>query len=30
MKANKIAGASAGALRLIDKTWNKKRKKGNK
>ena len=30
MKANKIAGASAGAFRIIDKTWNPKRKKGKK
>jgi hypothetical protein len=30
MRANKIAGFSAGAFRIIDKSWNKKRKKGNK
>jgi len=30
MKLNKIAGASAGKLRLIDKSWNPKRKKGKK
>lgn len=30
MKANKIAGFSAGALRIVDKRWNPKRKKGKK
>jgi len=30
MKLNKIAGFSAGLLRISDKFWNPKRKKGKK